>query len=70
MTDQLLSVEQVAEILKVEPRTLRVWIRENRSPVSFTRVGGRLLRARASDLEAWLSGLGDGDKGKRPPEVP
>lgn len=56
MADELLTVDEVANELKLHPDTVRRYIREKR--LLPTRVGGR-LRIRRSELDRFLS---EGDK--------
>jgi len=51
MTDRLLDIEIVANLLNIQPRTLRAWIREGKSPIPLCRLGKRVWRAKASDVE-------------------
>lgn len=50
--DQLLSAAEVAEKTGFHPETVRRWIR--RRELAAVRVGGKTLRIRLSDLEAFL----------------
>ncbi len=54
MSDQMISLKDVAKILAIAPRTLRKWVAEGKSPIPFTRVGTWILRARQSDVEDWM----------------
>ena len=49
---ELLTDAQAAEILTVEPRTLRLW--RNTRGLPHLRITSRVIRYRRSDLEAWL----------------
>ena len=51
-TNRLLTAEQAAEILSVEPQTLACW-RMTAKNLSFIKVG-RSVRYRASEIEAFL----------------
>jgi excisionase family DNA binding protein len=51
--DTILSVEQVAEILNLHPRTIRTYVREGRLPAVKT---GKQWRIRQVDLEAFTDG--------------
>lgn len=54
MTDRLLTPDEVAELLRVKPDTLRVWrYYRDRGP-SFVKVGSA-VRYRESDVERWLA---------------
>ena len=48
----LLTDKQAAEILAVEPRTLRLW--RNTRGLPFLKITPRVVRYRRSDIEAWL----------------
>jgi hypothetical protein len=48
----LLTDEQAAAILSVEPRTLRLW--RNTRNLPFLKLTPRVIRYRLSDLQAWL----------------
>lgn len=50
---ELLTNEQVAALLKRSPKTLRNWRLEGRGPRP-TKVNGRFVGYRRSDVEAWL----------------
>lgn len=49
----LLTTEQAAEILGIEPTTLTTWRSTGRYAIPFVRVG-RAVRYRRADLDAWL----------------
>lgn len=51
--DQLLSVEQTAELLCVSVATLNAWRSNGRHNLPYVRVGNR-IRYRLSDLREWL----------------
>jgi excisionase family DNA binding protein len=51
MTDELLTVADVAERLKVTPAAVYAWIRDKQLP---TVLAGSLIRIRRSELDAWL----------------
>jgi predicted DNA-binding transcriptional regulator AlpA len=51
--DELLTLEEVAAMLKLPPATLRKWRTENQPPQAF-RIG-RWLRYRRSAVEAFLA---------------
>lgn len=60
--EQLLNIEEVEKLLNIKKSTLRAWIFGNRIP--FIRIG-RLIRFKASDLEAWVSNrVKDGKNGR------
>lgn len=48
--DPLLTPQQVADRLKVEPKTLEVWRSTGRYSIPFRKVG-RLVRYRESDID-------------------
>jgi excisionase family DNA binding protein len=51
--DELLTVSEVAEMLKVNQQTVRNWI--DRGELSAVRVGSRRVRVKESDLYAFLA---------------
>jgi DNA-binding transcriptional MerR regulator len=51
-TEKLLDDAAAAEILGVEPRTLRLWRNTRRLP--FLKISSRVIRYRADDLQRWL----------------
>jgi excisionase family DNA binding protein len=51
--DELLTVAEVAEQLKLNPQTIRNWI--DRGELSAVRLGSRRVRVRSSELERFLS---------------
>lgn len=53
MTDDILFVEDVAELLRVPISTLHTWRNLNRGPVSF-KIGTR-IRYRRSAVEAFVA---------------
>jgi excisionase family DNA binding protein len=52
--DELLTVDEVAAILKVNPQSVRNWL--DRGDLSGVRVGKRRIRIRQSDLDRFLGG--------------
>ncbi len=52
-TDELLTTEDVAKIVRVPVSTVRYWQHRGSGPSSF-RMGKRRLYAR-SDVEAWIA---------------
>jgi len=52
MNDALLTEDELATFLSIEPRTLRVW-RYNRA-LPHLKITSRIIRYRKSDIEAWL----------------
>jgi excisionase family DNA binding protein len=51
-SDNLLTVEDAAQLLSVKPRTIYAWVQERRIP--FRKVG-RLLRFDRNELLSWSS---------------
>ena len=51
--DELLTVAEVAERMKLNPPTVRNWI--DRGELPALRVGSRRVRIRASDLDAFVT---------------
>jgi excisionase family DNA binding protein len=49
----LLTTEEVAELLRVKPRTVRSWVHLERIPV--VRIG-RTVRFKVDEIELWLKG--------------
>ena len=62
--DELLTVAEVAERLKLNQQTVRNWIDEERLPA--LRIGPRRVRVKAGDLEAFVS---SGATTNRPPSA-
>jgi excisionase family DNA binding protein len=54
MADELMTVNEVAERLKVNQQTVRNWI--DRGELAAIRVGARRVRIRREDFEAYLAG--------------
>jgi excisionase family DNA binding protein len=52
VSERLLRAREVAELLDVDVKTVTEWFRAGLIP-GF-RVGGRVLRFRESEIEAWL----------------
>jgi excisionase family DNA binding protein len=53
----LLTDSEVAQYLRIQPHTLRVWRSARKHPqLPFVRVGGRCVRYRFSDVLAWVEG--------------
>ncbi len=48
----LLTDQQAAEILSVEPRTLRLW--RNTRGLPHIKITPKVIRYRRADLDAWL----------------
>ena len=54
MLEPLLTTEQAAAYLGTTKRTLEAWRYERSSVRLFVKLGGRLVRYRPSDLEAFV----------------
>lgn len=52
MPDELLTVAEVAEILKLNAQTIRNWLERGELP--YIRLGTRRVRIRQSDLDAFI----------------
>lgn len=50
---ELLTMEQAAELLSIEVRTLRRWVKE-KDDIPFAKIG-RLIRFRRSALLGWVA---------------
>jgi len=57
MGDQLIDINDLAERLKVPPKTIRNKLSQGTWPVAPVRIG-RALRWRESDVNAMIAGLG------------
>lgn len=53
-TDPLLTEQQAAEILGVQPTTLSVWRSTRRYPLEYVRIG-RCIKYRASAIESFIA---------------
>lgn len=51
--DRLLTVDEVADILQVSPRTVRTWSWDRRIP--SVKIGSR-LRFKEADIDRWIDG--------------
>lgn len=51
--DALMTEDEVAAMLRVEPRTVRLW-RQTRG-LPFIRLSRKVVRFRRADVEAWLA---------------
>lgn len=51
MNDELLTVNEVAQILKIHPFTIRLWLKQGK--LSGVKIGGR-WRVRRSALEGFI----------------
>lgn len=52
-SENLLSIQEVAELTGLSVGTLYHWVSERRIP--FVRFSARCVRFRRSDIEAWIS---------------
>ena len=52
MPDSFLTVDEIAELLKVNPQTVRNWI--DRGELPAVRIGSRRVRVRQSDLDRFI----------------
>jgi excisionase family DNA binding protein len=62
--EELLTLPQIAEMLHVNPSTVRLWVHQQRLPAH--KAGGKKWLVRRSDLDALLGGEGHG----RPSQAP
>ena len=53
-TQSLLTADEVAEFLKVSPRTLASWRAHNPDDLPFIRLGNRTIRYRLEDVEEFI----------------
>ena len=53
-TQNLLTVNEVAEFLQISPRTLASWRANNPNDLPFIRLGNRTIRYRLEDLDDFL----------------
>ena len=60
-TDQLLSPDDVAEILGISTSTLAKWRRSKEPDLPFLRLNGR-IKYRASDIDDFLESASDDDE--------
>lgn len=51
----MVSVDQLASITGMSPRTFRSWLRRETMPIPVKRLGG-VLRFRLYDVAAWIDG--------------
>lgn len=51
--EALMDVNALGEYLGVAPHTLRIWRMQGQGPEGF-KIGGRLVRWRKSDVDAWI----------------
>jgi len=52
--EQLYTVEEVAEILRITPFTCSRWVRERKLPAIRLNGSFKTIRIKASDLEAYI----------------
>lgn len=52
--EHLLTTDDVAERLRLTPRTVKAWRARGRGPEPV-RIGYRTVRYRAADVDAWLA---------------
>ncbi len=53
-TQNLLTANEVAEILQISPRTLASWRANNPNDLPFIRLGNKTIRYRLEDLDDFL----------------
>jgi excisionase family DNA binding protein len=53
VSDEFVTVHEIAELLKVNQQTVRNWI--DRGELAAVRVGARRVRVRRADLDAYLA---------------
>ena len=61
--DRLLTVEEVAHLLAINPGSLYHWISQHRGP-PVRRLSPRCVRFHPRDLDLWLDGLTDYPPGR------
>lgn len=54
MNDELLTTTEVAEMLKVDERTVWVYRNLKDNPLPFVKLGGGAVRFRREAVEAWI----------------
>ena len=52
--DVLLTQQEAAKLIGVEPRTLEAWRARGSYQLPFVKIGPRIVRYRLRDLEAWI----------------
>lgn len=52
--NELLTARQVAGLLQVQRETVSRWLAAGRLPAPLNLAGGRYLRWRREDIEAWV----------------
>ncbi|MBK6900184.1 MAG: helix-turn-helix domain-containing protein [bacterium] len=58
LSESLITTQEAASMLAIKPGTLATWRSEGRSPIPFVRIGGRVVRYRLSDIQAYIEGHG------------
>ena len=66
--DLILTLEEVAELLKVSTATIRRYTKRSHQPLPFLTLGGRTMRFRAEDVNDWLNKQRSNYRGKKEPE--
>jgi predicted DNA-binding transcriptional regulator AlpA len=64
MSDRLLDIEDLANRLKIPPKTIRNKLSNGTWPISPVRIG-RALRWRESDVATAIAGLSSGGENRR-----
>lgn len=54
-SEQLLTIKEMAALLKVSEKTIVEWVQYRRIP--YVRVDGEYIRFRLSDIAEWIKGL-------------
>jgi hypothetical protein len=52
---QLLTTEEVARLLRMQPQSLRAQRQRRRSPIPYIRIGDRHVLYRLSDVQRYLA---------------
>jgi excisionase family DNA binding protein len=65
VTTMYMTTEEVAQLARTSPETVRYWRHVGRGPGGHFRVGRRVLYDRAT-VEAWLASLRDAAAGGTP----
>lgn len=53
--DVLITEQEVAEMLGIKKRTLQTWRARATCPIQFEKIGDRLVRARLSEVQAYIN---------------